>query len=177
MTTTLEAQLPDGRCVRLRELTTAEQSRAWRAAAPQRPNGTYEQPNPVDLNAELLRVSVCAVTTPRPLYRAGDDGKPLARTGSDGLPMMIVNPATGAPVLGHDGKPRVALQRFDLSTLAAGDWRPVTYGELNADGLDRMFPAKARVVLDTLFARLHSLRADEDGADFFETIREVNSTA
>lgn len=168
----LEAQLPDGRCVRVRETTTKEQARAYRAAQSE---GTGAAPNPVELNLELHKMATVAVTKrPHPLHTIGPDGNPLPCLGRDGKPMLKAD-ALGRPLVGRDGGPVVAFQRFDLATLTPDDWRPLTYGELETT-FDELFPPKARAVIASVFDRLHVLREGEDGGDFFATIREVDST-
>jgi len=173
MPTYHEAQLPDGRCVRLRELTSQEHARAYDAAAVHRPDGGLAPPNPLTLARELHMAALVAVTDVKPLFKCGPDGKPLPRLGADGLPMRRVD-AAGNPVL-RNGQPVVALQRFDLGTLTPEDWRPLTYGELNTR-YDDLFGPKARVVIEQLFNRAHSVDLSEEGQDFFETMRAVSST-
>lgn len=173
MPTFHEAQLPDGRCIRLRELTTTEHARAYEAAAVHRPDGSMAPPNPIVLSRELHMAALAAVTAPKPLYKVDAEGKPLPRLGSDGLPMLKVD-ASGSPIK-RDGRPVVALQRFDLATLTPEDWKPLAYGELNLR-YDDLFGPKARVVIEQLFNRAHSVDLEVDG-DFFETIRAVSSTS
>jgi hypothetical protein len=79
MPTYHEAQLPDGRCIRLRELTSQEHARAYDAAAVHRPDGGLAPPNPLTLARELHMAALVAVTDPKPLFKLGPDGKPLPR--------------------------------------------------------------------------------------------------
>lgn len=156
MATFHEAQLPDGRWVRIRELTSAQQAQAYEAAAERAPNGVLMPPNPVTLDRECFKLALVAVTRPLPLYRMVD-GKPAAR--------MV----DGRPALRADNKTPV-YERYDPAEIEAKAWEPLTYAGLETS-YDDLFGPKARAVIGALYARAHN--PGEEDRDFFETIRSV----
>lgn len=157
MATYHEAQLPDGRWIRMRELTSAQQAQAYEAAAERAPNGLLLPPNPVTLDRECFKLALVAVTKPLPLYRMGDDGKPLPRV------------IDGKPVMRSDGKTKV-FERFDPAEIDEKAWEPLTYAGLETS-YDDLFGPRDRAVIATLYARAHN--PSEEDRDFFETIRSV----
>lgn len=156
MTIYHEAQLPDGRWVRIRELTSVQQAQAYEAAAERAPNGMLVPPNPLKLDVESFKMALAAITGRKPLYRTVD-GKPVQRT------------VDGKPVLRADGKTPV-FERFDPADLDAKDWSPLTYAGLETS-FDDLFGPRDRAVVATLYARAHN--PSEEDRDFFETIRSV----
>lgn len=151
------AQLPDGRWIRMRELTSAQQAQAYEAAAERAPNGTLLPPNPIVHDRECFKLALIAVTKPLPLFRKGDDGKPVQR--------MI----DGKPVMRSDGKTPV-FERLDPAEIGEKAWEPLTYAALETS-YDELFGPKDRIVIATLYARAHN--PSEEDRDFFETIRSV----
>lgn len=154
MTTFHYAQLPDGRWIKLRELTSVQQAAAYEACADKAPNGALIPPNPIRLDHECFKMALVAVSVRKPLFKLVD-GKPVAKVDGD-----------GKPVLRLDGKTPVH-ERFDRLDLVEGDWKPVSYSQLETE-YDAMFSPKDRAVITTLYARAHN--PVEEERDFFETM-------
>lgn len=156
MPTFHEAQLPDGRWVRIRELTSAQQAQAYEAAAERGPGGALLPPNPLKLDDECFKLALVSITARKPLYRTVD-GKPVARV------------VDGKPVLRSDNKTPV-FERFDPADIDAKDWQSLTYAGLETS-YDELFGPRDRRIIATLYARAHN--PSEEDRDFFETIRSV----
>lgn len=143
-----QAQLPDGRWVRMRELSSLDQERATAAAGIAVGRGTVDAAAIRRQTTESIKMALTAVSAPKPLREPVHDG-------------------AGKPVLGADRKP--ALERFDPAKIAPGEWKPLSYGELETS-YDALFGAKARVVLQRLYDHIH-IPSEEEMDGFFETIR------
>jgi hypothetical protein len=156
MTIYHEAQLPDGRWARIRELTSAQQAQAYEAAAERGPGGVLLPPNPLKLDVECFKMALAAITVRKPLYRTVE-GKPVQRV------------VDGKPLTRADGKTPV-YERFDPADLDEKDWSPLTYAGLETS-FDEIFGPRDRSVIATLYARAHN--PSEEDRDFFETIRSV----
>lgn len=130
-----QAQLHDGRWVRMRELSSLDQERATAAAGITVGKGGVDASAMQRQNRELIKMALIAVSQTKPLTELGPDKKPA---------------------------------RFDPAKLTAGEWKPLTYSELETS-YDTLFGAKARVQLQRLYDRIHSL-TEEDMDVFFESI-------
>ena len=60
------AQLPDGRWIKLRELSSAQQATAYEACATKAPNGALLPPNPITLDHECFKLALVAVSVRKP---------------------------------------------------------------------------------------------------------------
>lgn len=154
-----QMQLPDGRFVRMRELTSALQAIAFEAASERLPNGTIANTNPVRVEAECLKLSLVAITEKKSLWKLDTEGKPLP----------VLDPKTKKPAKRPDGKP--ILQRFDPADLDEKDWKSLTYSQLETD-YDDLFGPKDRLLLAKLYNLAHV--PGEEEADFFGTIHSVS---
>lgn len=154
------AQLPDGRWVRLQDLTTMQQAKAYETAATVAPNGALLPPNPILLDLECFKLSVVGVTKPLSVWRLDEAGKrvPLMRDGK------AVTKVDGSPVF----------ERFRFEDVPADAWRVLGYGELNTE-FDKLFGPKDRAIIAVLYGRAHNPQEDE--RDFFSTIRSVSESA
>ncbi len=155
-----QMQLPDGRFVRMRELTSELQSAAYEAASERSPTGALLPPNPVKLDVELYKMALCGVTAPKPLYKLDAKREPVPK-----------HDAKGKALVRPGGKP--VYERFDPADLDESDWKPLTYGQLETD-YDTLFGPKARTCIARLYTAAHVLTNDD--ADFFETIHSVDVT-
>ena len=154
------AQLPDGRWIKLRELSSAQQATAYEACATKAPNGALLPPNPITLDHECFKLALVAVSVRKPLFKLVD-GKPVQRRDADGKPLFRL-----------DGK-TPAYERFERTDLVEADWKPLGYAQLETD-YDSLFGPKDRAVISTLYARAHT--PQEEDRDFFETMSSVAET-
>ncbi len=154
------AQLTDGRWVRIRELTSQMQAKAYESASSIAPNGSLIPPNPITLDTECLKLAVIGVTKPLSVWRLDADGKrvPLVRDGK--------------PVTKADGS--AVFERYRFEDVPAEAWRELAYGELNTE-FDKLFGPKDRAIIAVLYGRAHNPQEDE--RDFFSTIRSVSESA
>lgn len=155
-----QMQLPDGRFVRMRELTSDLQSAAYEAASERSPTGALLPPNPVKLDVELYKMALCGLTEKKPLYKLDAKKQPIPKVDGKGKALTRL-----------DGKP--VYERFDPAELAESDWKPLTYGQLETE-YDTLFGPKERTLIGRLYAAAHVLTNDD--ADFFETIHSVSVT-
>lgn len=139
-----QAQLPDGRWVRMRELSSLDQERATAAAGITLGKGTVDAAAIRRQTTESIKLALVAVSVVKPLRE----------------------PAPGAPASAGS---EPAMVRFDPAKIAASEWRPLSYAELETS-YDALFGAKARVLLQRLYDRIH-LPDEEEMDGFFETIR------
>lgn len=135
-----QAQLHDGRWVRMRELSSLDQERATAAAGITMGNGSVLVASVQRQNRELVKTALVAVSVSKPVTVDGPKGP--------------------------DGKPTKV--RFDPSGIKPEEWKPLAYGELETS-FDALFGAKARVQLQRLYDRIHTL-TDEDMDGFFGSI-------
>jgi len=153
------AQLPDGRWVKIRELTSQMQASAYEAASTTAPNGALVPPNPITLDTECFKLAIVGVTRPLSRWRTDGDGRPVQAM------------RDGKPVTKADGS--FVYVRASIEDVPADAWRPLSYSELNT-AYDTLFSPKDRVVIATLYARAHNPQEEE--RDFFTTIRSVSES-
>lgn len=156
-----QAQLRDGRWVRLRELTSDQQAQAYEAASERSPSGALlPNPNPVRLDTEAFKLALVAVSVKKPLWKTDKEGKPVPRLDGKGKPVKSVA-----------GKP--LYERTDPADFDESDWKPLTYGQLETE-FDKLFDARDRAVISKLYATAHNPPPED--ADFFESIQSVSVT-
>jgi len=154
-----QAQLFDGRWVRMRELTSGDQIRAAAAATVILVDGRVPLEGEMKMRRELLKMALVAVSGPLPKPRSAPallaDGTPKTETGPDGAPRPVFE--------------RVEVVPTDK------DWQPLTYSALETS-FDELFGARQRAQIQLLYDHVHLLIPAEDGASFFESIRSVASS-
>ena len=156
-----QAQLRDGRWVRLRELTSDQQAQAYEAASERSPSGALlPNPNPVRLDTEAFKLALVAVSVKKPLWQTDKDGKPIPRLDAKGKPLKS---ATGKPLY----------ERTDPATFDKGDWRELTYGALETE-FDKLCDARDRSLISKLYATAHNPPPED--SDFFDSIQSVSVT-
>ena len=126
------AQLPDGRFVKMRELTSADQERAAAASGLTLTKDGLSVADSARLDSECVKLALVAVSAPK-------------------------------------------ARNADPAALAPGDWRPLSYGELETS-YDALFGARARVLLLRLYNRVH-VPSQEDSDAFFATIQSAAGTS
>mgnify|MGYP003597907507 CR=1 FL=1 len=96
-----QAQLRDGRWVRLRELTSDQQAQAYEAASERSPSGALlPNPNPVRLDTEAFKLALVAVSVKKPLWQTDKDGKPIYSIGFGHSNQFESGVAVGATLVG-----------------------------------------------------------------------------
>lgn len=145
-----QAQLPDGRWVRMRELSSLDQERATAAAGITVAKGAIDAAAIRRQTTESIKLALVAVSAAKPLQEPQLDDR-------------------GQPVLGSQREP--VMVRFDPAKIAANEWRPLSYGELETS-YDTLFGAKARIMLQRLYDHIH-LPSEEEMDGFFGTIRSA----
>ncbi len=135
------AQLPDGRFVRMRELSSEDQQVAAKAANLRISAEGLAADDAARLDLECLRLAVVGISKSQPLPKA---------------------------VAGEDGKAK--RQVVQAASIPSGDWRTLSPHDLAGESFDAIFGAKARRLLKFLYGQVHNASVEEF-EDFFASIQ------